>query len=108
MVSLASFGSSSTNSMTKVSIRLPSSRVWLPRAARQFFVDRRQIEIECGAFAQFSLDPNSATMLVDDALDRRQADPSAFEFFPPVKALEHAEQLARVLHVESDAIIADE
>src|SRR4051812_48071563 len=107
MVSLASLGSSSTKSISIKSMRSNSSRASRPRLPPQF-LGRRKIEIERGAFAKFCLGPNSATMLVDDPLNRRQADARPFEFFAPVQALEDAEQLAGVLHVEPHSVVPNE
>ena len=49
-----------------------------------------------------------AAVPLDDAADGRQADAGALELVVPVQALEHAEQLARIAHVEADAVVADE
>ncbi len=47
-------------------------------------------------------------MALDDAADGRQADARTLELVVPVQTLEDAEQLARVAHVEADAVVADE
>ncbi len=47
-------------------------------------------------------------MAADDAADIGQADAGAFELFDVVQALEHAEQLVHVAHVEAAAVVAHE
>src|SRR5271165_1640122 len=49
-----------------------------------------------------------AAMPVHDALNRGQADTSAFEGLLRVKPLEDAEQLVGILHVESDPVVSNE
>ena len=46
-------------------------------------------------------------MTMNDALNGRQPDPGAFKFVSPVKALEYAEQLVYVFHIETDAVVSD-
>ena len=47
-------------------------------------------------------------MTMDDAADVGQADAGALELLGAVQPLKHAEQFVRVLHVESDAVVAHE
>src|SRR6185312_4088308 len=49
--------------------------------------------------------PDLAPVAVDDALDDREPDAGAFELFRAVKALEDAEQLVRITHVEAGAVV---
>src|SRR5207245_7398253 len=71
-------------------------------------LEPRQGEIERGALARLSLRPGPAAVAVDDAPDVRQADPRALELLRAMETLEHAEELGGVLHVEADAVVADE
>ena len=64
-------------------------------------------EAEGGAPVQFRLSPNSASVFLNDARYRGQADPGAFEIFGAMQALENSEQLILVFHVESDAVVAN-
>ena len=53
------------------------------------------------------LRPNAAVVLANDALHGRQADSGPFELLSPMKALEDAEKLVGVLHVEADTVVAN-
>ncbi len=44
-------------------------------------------------------------MALDDAPHAGQADAGALELFHAMQALEYAEQLAGILHVEADAVV---
>ena len=55
-----------------------------------------------------ALGPDSAAVPMHDALNRGQPDARAFECLRRVQALEYAEQLIYIFHVEADAIIANE
>ena len=47
-------------------------------------------------------------MPLNDAADIGQTNASAFEIRRGVQALKNPEELVRILHVEPDAIVADE
>ena len=47
-------------------------------------------------------------MAMDDTLDHGQPDAGSLQFGIAVHALEDAEQLVGVTHVEADAVVADE
>ncbi len=47
-------------------------------------------------------------MAVDDPADRGQTDARAGKLVPGVQALESAEELPRIGHIETDAVVADE
>src|SRR5881409_879722 len=66
----------------------------------------RQGEEEGGAAAGFAVGPDRAAVTRDHTVYVGQADARAFELGRRVQALEHAEQLARVVHVEADAVVA--
>src|SRR3546814_3089099 len=51
--------------------------------------------------------PDAAVMARDDTLDAGQADAGAGELGRCMQALEHAEQLVRIGHVEPGAVVAD-
>ncbi|MNO24586.1 hypothetical protein D3C76_144110 [compost metagenome] len=63
--------------------------------------------MKTGALVDLALRPDAAVMALDDAAYACQADPSAFEVFHAVQALEYAEQLVGVGHVEPHAVVAD-
>ena len=52
-------------------------------------------------------DPDSAAMPVNDPLHDGKAHAGAFELFWTVHPLEGAEELARVFHIESRAVVAN-
>src|SRR6185295_4548468 len=52
--------------------------------------------------------PDFPAVALEDALHDRQPDAAALEFRLAMQALERAEQLRRVLHVEADAVVAHE
>ncbi len=64
-------------------------------------------EIEGCTLVQFSLCPHSASMLLNDALHRGQADARTFELLRAVQPLEDSEQFVDILHVETDAVVSD-
>src|SRR5579859_6209979 len=72
------------------------------------FVQRGECEVERSALVQFRLRPDTAPVFLHDALHRGQAYSGAFEVFGAVHALENAEQLSGILHVESHTVVADE
>ena len=67
-----------------------------------------QGEIEGGALIDLGFGPDAAAVAVQDALHQGQADAGALVIFHRMQALEDAKQLVGVLHVEADAVIADE
>jgi len=52
--------------------------------------------------------PDVAVMSANDAGDRGEADPRAFEVFVAMEAVEGVEELVGVEHVEACAVVADE
>src|SRR5207237_10066424 len=68
----------------------------------------RQGEVEGGALVHDALGPDPASMSLDDALHQGQADPRTFKLVRAVHTIEHLEELARVRHVEPDAVVSDE
>src|SRR5262249_60631226 len=97
----ARFGSSPT-----IRMRPSFSAMTAPRAF--MFLAFRQREIKRHAFVDRTLGAPLAAMPMDDALNGREADSRAFELFREVQALEHAEQLVDMLHVESGAVVPHE
>src|SRR3984957_9011722 len=67
-----------------------------------------QGEVKRRALIQFGFRPGSATMFADDALHRGQSNACALEIFGPMQPLKDAEQFVFILHVEADAIVANE
>src|SRR2546428_3802060 len=67
-----------------------------------------QGEVEGRSPIDGSLGPDPAAVPGDDAPDRRETDAGALEFGRGVQALEHAEQLVCVLHVEAGPIVPDQ
>src|SRR5262245_32973146 len=89
-VRISSSGLSSTSKITESSVTPPSSHR----------------EVEGRARPGRGLGPHAATMTVDHALDDGQADPGPGKLVHGVQALERTEELARVVHVEADAVVA--
>src|SRR4029453_16097801 len=92
MISSASSGSSSPRNTRLFSI--------LPFGAP------RHREVECRAAVAPSFAPHAPAVSFDDAPHGRQPDAGAVELLACMKALKDAEQLFRVRHVESDAVVA--
>src|SRR3954468_19075945 len=67
----------------------------------------RQREVEGRAGARAALGPGAAAVALHDAADVGEADPGALELLVAVQALEDAEELVGVLHVEADAVVPD-
>ena len=65
-------------------------------------------EEEGGAVIGFRFGPDAAAVAFDDAADGGEADASAFKIGVAMQALKGAKEVCSVLHVEPDAIIADE
>ena len=64
--------------------------------------------IECRASIDRAFGADRSSLTLDDALNRRKADPRAFELLGQMQALKHTEQLVLVLHVEAHAVVLDE
>ena len=62
-------------------------------------------EGERRAAADLALCADLSAMAADDPLNARQSDPRPGELVRAVQALEGLEQLARMLHVEPDAVV---
>src|SRR5919201_778183 len=58
--------------------------------------------------ARPGIGPHPPAVAVDDALDDGQAHPRPLVLLGAVEALEDAEELVGVLHVEPDAVVPDE
>src|SRR5512142_2488508 len=65
----------------------------------------RPSDIYRRAFIELALRPYAPAMPGDDALHHGETDSLPLEFFHAVQALEHAEQLVGILHVETRAIV---
>ncbi|MNO94319.1 hypothetical protein D3C76_859370 [compost metagenome] len=63
--------------------------------------------MKTGALVDLAFGPDTAVMALNDAAYACQAYPGAFEVFHAVQALEHAEQLAGVGHVEAHAVVTN-
>ena len=64
-------------------------------------------EIESGAAAfSFGLDPNTATVALDNLLADGKSNPGARILTAVVQALEHAKYLLPICRVDSDAVVA--
>src|SRR2546426_6278608 len=66
-----------------------------------------QGEVEGCSPIDGSLGPDPAAVPGDDAPHRRETDAGALEFGRGVQALEHTEQLVRILHVEAGTVVPD-
>src|SRR5712664_3783132 len=87
--------------------RHPPSGLGLRHVAARFFhAIRFEREVERCALARLGIGPDPAAVPVDDALDRRQPDPGALILVARVQALESAEELVGVRHVEAGAVVA--
>ena len=60
-----------------------------------------------GALAGHAERADSAAVPFDDAAHIGQPDAGSLEVLHPVQALEHAEQLVRIVHAEAHAIVGD-
>jgi hypothetical protein len=63
---------------------------------------------QSGAAVGKSLGPDPPAVALDDALHIGEADSGPLELLHPVQPMKHAEQLAHVGHVETDAVVLDE
>src|SRR5262249_15925310 len=91
-----SLGSSSTSKIRAISAMFIS----LLRLGQQ--------KIKGCALAHFRFSPDVASMALNDALNRRQTNPRAFEFIGSVEALKYAEQFAHVFTGKTDPVIFNE
>src|SRR5579872_1334639 len=92
----ASVGLSSINSMSTT--RCESGMV---------FVLSWKRERKTGALVERTLRPDATLVTHNDALDYREADPGTRIISLTLQALEDAEKLAHIFHVESDAVVFD-
>src|SRR5207248_630785 len=76
-----------------------------PCYEKRWLIGNRKIKGR--AFVDLTLGPGSAAVPVDDAPHIGQADANAIEFLGPVQALEHAKQLAGILHIETGPVVLD-
>src|SRR5690606_3278785 len=66
-----------------------------------------QRESEARAHPRFALRPHPPAVTIDNALDDRQPDSRARILGRMMQALEHLEQLVRILHVEPRPVVLD-
>src|ERR1700722_12117208 len=67
-----------------------------------------EAEVKRRALIRFGFRPGWATIVANDALHRGQSNACALEIFGPMQPLKDSEQLILILHVEADAIVANE
>src|SRR5579864_4554394 len=65
-------------------------------------------EIKCSAFFHLRFGPDAAAVFVNDPLHRGQTDARAVEVFAAMQAMEDAEHLTGILHVESYSVVPHE
>jgi len=65
----------------------------------------RKREIEGRSLVNLAFGPDPAAVAVDDALDNGESHPGSLEVLMAVEALEDAEHLVVVLHVEPGAVV---
>src|SRR6185312_15404903 len=86
--------------------RPASSRRQVSRGSRVWAVCQGETEGRAAIGRGFC--PDAAAVAADDPMYRRQSDARALEFAFGVQALEGAEELAGILHVEPRAVVPDE
>ena len=62
---------------------------------------------ECGTLVHLTFSPYPPVMAPDNALDDGQSYSGAFEILFPMQPLKHLEQLVRICHIESNAVVLD-
>src|SRR5438046_2133581 len=77
-------------------------------STRLCIVPVSQCKTERGATIRFGLSPDVAAVAVHDALHDRQAYARTLVVLGPVQPLKDSEELARVPHIEADAVVANE
>src|SRR5437588_9356599 len=108
--SFASRFARSAASVSSMSLALSSaSRMFLSsgmtRPASRVGLWKREIEGRPAIESAFR--PGAAAVALHDAANIGEPDPGPLEFVGAVEPLKYAEQLARILHVEADAVVAD-
>src|SRR6266849_349779 len=78
------------------------------RGDRRSLLMTSEHEVEGRSLADDALGPGPSTMAVDDSAHGGEADAASRKFALAVQALERAEQLVRVDHVEAHPVVADE
>src|SRR5579859_44732 len=73
---------------------------------KTFARDSLQNEVKCCSSSHFGFCPDSAAMAMNDLLDGCQSDSGAWKIAFIVKALEGAEQLIGIFHIESGTVVA--
>lgn len=68
----------------------------------------RKRKVKGCSFALFPFSPNSSPVAADDPLHCGETDTEPFQLFDTRKALERGEELIRISHGESGAVISDE
>src|SRR6266404_678520 len=95
MVSSISEGSSSTSRISTLLVVVMGFHI-------------RNGEEEGCALVRLRLGPDSASVLVDDPLNRHESNSGAFKIPRLVQALKNTEELAGILHFEPDAVVPNE
>src|SRR5690242_19608283 len=83
-----------------------NGRSMLRQAGLFLSVSGGQGEEECRALTDKAFRPNAAAVPVNDALDGSKSNPSAFELFRAVEALERAKQIPCAFQIKTDAVVA--
>src|SRR6266850_3399376 len=85
-----------------------NSRLVLLSLRGFFLFARRKREIERCAFVRFGFGPNATFVAIDDALDSSEPASSTLELIGGMQTLKSTEELLRMLHVETNPIVAHE
>src|SRR5208337_2859506 len=106
----ASSSSASLSSTSSISTSfVPTLHLFLCDFSGLFLILRaRQSKEESSAFVDLAFGPGAATVLMDDALDRRQADTRPLKVCLAMQPLEYSKELVHMFHAETDAVIANE
>src|SRR2546422_1180161 len=105
MTSSARLCSSSAASVNSTSLALSSTRRMLLRwsmALSSF----RQAAIESRALPRFSFCPGSTPVAMNNPANGCKTYARSLEFLVEVQPLKHAEELVRVLHIETNSVVA--
>src|ERR1700722_13929673 len=77
------------------------------RVVRRRALDRQRKKERCSS-VHAALGPHAPSVTSDDAMHDRQAHTGAAELVGPMQTLKDAEELADILHIESDSIVPDQ
>src|SRR5258705_1696198 len=103
---LSSRTSSSASAATSSVSRTRTVRGLAALASSRIAALPRQGEVEARALLRPRLGPYPAAVAQDHALHDREADAGSGDLILGMQALEHAEELRGVAHVEADAVVA--